>query len=171
LLQGSGIDGNTYQGGIGVANAYDSVPLSGLTDLAYTWWNEVDNGTQAPTIHITVSGAGSPDSKFASGFANLVYEPATTDGITKITLGLLWNQDTLLSSGLWYSTGDAASSTGGIGSPVPLSYFVTNDPNFVIGQISLDNGGSSTGTGPFQAEADGLLVGFNGSDTRYDFGG
>jgi hypothetical protein len=48
---------------------------------------------------------------------------------------------------------------------------VNNNPNAVITQISLDNGGTSGGSGSFDAGADDLLVGFNGTNTRYDFGG
>lgn len=38
-------------------------------------------------------------------------------------------------------------------------------------QISLDNGGTTGGSGRFDAGADNLLLGFGGTNTRYDFGG
>ena len=38
-------------------------------------------------------------------------------------------------------------------------------------QLSLDNGGSSGGSGTFVAGADDLVIGFDGAITRYDFGG
>jgi hypothetical protein len=48
---------------------------------------------------------------------------------------------------------------------------VSNNPNAVITQISLDNGGTSGGTGSFDAGADDLLLGFDHTNTRYDFDG
>ncbi|MDE3129578.1 MAG: hypothetical protein KGL16_00345, partial [Acidobacteriota bacterium] len=73
----------------------------------------------------------------------------------------------------WYSTDEPnITSPGGQNNPQPWSYFVAHDPNAVIVQISLDNGGSSGGsTNPFDAVADGLLIGLNGTNQRYDFGG
>ncbi len=76
------IDANTAQGGIGIAKAFNNVPLANLDALTYQWHvNEVNTvSPQAPTIHITVSGLTN-DSHFGSGFANLVYNP-TLNGIT-----------------------------------------------------------------------------------------
>jgi hypothetical protein len=49
---------------------------------------------------------------------------------------------------------------------------VGNDPDAVIVQISLDNGGTSGGTGSFLAGADDLVIGTApGAFDRYDFGG
>jgi hypothetical protein len=43
----------------------------------------------------------------------------------------------------------------------------------VIGQVSVDNGGSSGSVGTFAAGADDLVLGISGDGkfTRYDFGG
>jgi len=55
-LNGPGIDSNTAQGGIGIAKAFNNVPLGDLDALTYQWHvNEVNTSPQAPTIHITVS--------------------------------------------------------------------------------------------------------------------
>jgi hypothetical protein len=60
---------------------------------------------------------------------------------------------------------------GSISDPKPLSYFTNNNPNAVITQISLDNGGTTGGSGTFAASVDDLVLGTNGDHTftRYDF--
>jgi hypothetical protein len=56
------------------------------------------------------------------------------------------------------------------GQPQPLSYFVQQNPDAVILQITLGNGGSSGATGSFEAGADNLILGFRGKTfRRYDF--
>ena len=64
-LSGVGIDSNTAQGGIGIANAFSNVPLGTLDALSYDWHVNVLKGNQAPTIHITVTGL-THDSHFGS---------------------------------------------------------------------------------------------------------
>jgi hypothetical protein len=171
VLQGNGVDGNTWQGGIGIAKAYDNLPLGDVSALSYDWHVDVVNGDQAPSIHITVTGAN-PDSKFPTGFTNLVYSPFVSAGITP-QASVQYAADAFL--GRWYSTdesADSATTPGSQDDPQPLSYFVGNDPNAVIIQISLDNGGTSGGTGTFLAGADGLVIGTRpGAFDRYDFGG
>jgi hypothetical protein len=178
-LNGSGTDSSTVQGGCGIIHSFTQ-PLSAFSNLTYQWWNQVDDGVQAPTVHIAVMGANN-NSKFSSGFANLVYLPAQSDGITTLPLGLDFTADTFADNALWYSTGGSCtgasvnncvnSGPGSQSTPEPLSFFLTNDSNAQIFQISLDGGGSSGSTAPFQGEADNLLIGFNGTNTRYDFGG
>jgi hypothetical protein len=120
---------------------------------------------------MTVTGA-TEDSHFASGFTNLVYNPAI-NGVTA-SESISYQSDAFAPGAKWYSTTAATNSATTLGSqddPQPLSYFVGNDPNAVIGQVSLDNGGTSGGTGTFDAGADSLIIGFQGSPfTRYDFG-
>ena len=137
-LDGPGIDSNTWQGGIGIAKAFNNVPLSDLDALAHQWHgNQVNTSPQAPTIHITVMGLTN-DSHFAN----------------------------------WYSTTEPnISGPGGQNDPETLAAFVFNNPNAVITQISLDSGGTTGGTGSFDAGADDLLLGFGHTNTRYDFGG
>ncbi len=171
-LDGPGIDANTWQGGIGIAKAFDNVPLRDLDALTYQWHvNEVNTvSSQAPTIHITVTGLTN-DSKFGSGFANLVYNP-TLNGIQTPAQSVLYQADGFAPNANWYSTTEKnISAPGGQDSPETLAAFVSNDPNAVISQISLDNGGTSAGTGSFDAGADDLLLGFGNTNTRYDFGG
>ena len=178
-LNGSGTDSSTVQGGCGAVHAY-AAPLSTLSELTYQWWNQVDNAVEAPTIHIAVTGAAA-NSKFASGFANFVYLPAQSDGITTPLVGVDMTADTFASNALWYSTGGSCtgantngcvnSGAGSQSNPESLAALMAANPNAQITQISLDGGGSSGSTAAFQAEADGLLVGFNGNiGTRYDFG-
>ncbi len=181
-LNGSGVDPNTPQGGCGIVKGY-SVALSTLTAITYQWWNQVDNGLQAPTIHISVTGA-LQNSKFTSGFANFVYLPAESDGLTSITPGVDFTADTFADNALWFSTGgscQAASNTpagcattgpGSLSQPISLAQLMSRNPGAQIGQISLDGGGTSGATAPFQGEADSLLIGFNNGTgaTRYDFG-
>lgn len=170
ILTGVGIDNKTPQGGIGVAKAYSSVPLSQLDGVSYEYHIGTTNNTQAPTIHITVTGL-THDSHFGSGFANLVYNPYLNTGSNPIA-GTDYTADAFLPSAKWYSTTETnIGDPGGQNDPQPLSYFISNDPNAVIGQISLDNGGSSGATGNFEAGADNLVIGLNGSISRYDFGG
>jgi hypothetical protein len=178
-LNGSGTDGSTMQGGCGIVHSFTQ-PLSTLSNLTYQWWNQVDDGVQAPTIHVSVTGANN-NSKFNSGFANLAYLPAQSDAITTPPLGLEFTADTFADNALWYSTGGSCtgasvnncvnSGPGSQSTPEPLSFFLTNDGNAQITQISLDGGGSSGSTAAFQGEADNLLIGFGGTNTRYDFGG
>lgn len=169
LLTGSGVDSSTVQGGIGIARAYNNVPLASLANLSYDWHLNVPNATQAPSIHITVTGLTN-NSHFASGFANLTYSPGIGNGGVPATPGVDVTSDT--SAGNWYSSTMAGGTgKGSISDPQPLSYFVGNNSNAVITQISLDNGGSSNGSGAFSAGADNLVIGFTGEQiARYDFG-
>jgi hypothetical protein len=170
-LQGPGVDGNTGQGGIGIAHAYSNVALGSLNALSYDCHVNAVNVTQAPTIHVTVTGA-TADSHFASRFTNLVYNPAI-NGVTA-SESAAYQSDAFAPGAKWYSTTEATNTgttPGSQNDPQPLSYFVSHDPNAVIGQVSLDNGGTSGGTGTFDAGADSLIIGFQGSPfTRYDFG-
>ena len=172
VLSGNGIDPNTWQGAIGIAKAYDNLPLGDLSALSYDWHVDTTNGDQAPTIHVTVMSATN-DSKFSGGFTNLVYSPFVSAGITPQP-GVQYAADAFMGS--WYSTdepgGNSATNPGSQDDPQPLSYFVGNDPNAVIIQISLDNGGTSGGTGSFLAGADDLVIGTTpGEFDRFDFGG
>ena len=169
LLTGSGVDSNTAQGGIGIAKAYNNVPLSSLDALSYDWHLNTPNGEQSPSIHITVTGA-TADAKAGStsGFTNLVYSPGIDGSVP--AAGVDVTSEAL--TGGWYSTGDNSKGNvaGSISQPQPLSFFLNNDPNAVIVQISLDNGGSSNGSGAFSAGADDLVVGFTGTPfKRFDF--
>jgi len=174
-LDGPGIDSNTWQGGIGIAKAFNNVLLSDLDALTYHWHvNEVNSSPQAPTIHITVLGLCN-DSKFNTGskpscFANLVYNP-TLNGVSP-SESVVYQSDGFTPNAKWYSTTEPnIGGPGGQNDPETLAAFVSNNPNAVITQISLDSGGTSGGTGSFDAGADDLLLGFGHTNTRYDFGG
>lgn len=172
VLSGNGIDGATWQGAIGIAKAYNNLPLGDLSALSYDWHVDTVNGDQAPSIHVTVTGATN-DSKFSGGFTNLVYSPFVSAGITP-QASVQYAADAFL--GKWYSTdepgGNSTTNPGSQDDPQPLSYFVSNDPGAVIIQISLDNGGTSGGSGSFLAGADDLVIGTTpGAFDRYDFGG
>jgi len=171
-LQGAGIDGNTFQGAIGVAKAFN-LPLANLNALAYYWTVDTANGNQAPCVHVSVTGLNG-DSKFTSGFANLVLNPAL-NGVT-VSPGLAGHADGFTSAAKWYSTTENGGSgtvvmlnaPGGLNDPQPMSFFTGKAANSgaVITQISLDNCGTSGGSGSFDSVADGLLI----NSTRYDFG-
>lgn len=176
-LTTQGIDANTWQKGIGIAKAYDNVPLWELDQLSYRWHVNRPNGNQAPTIDLTVSGL-THNSNSVSGFANLVYSPAT-NGVTVIP-GVLYQADAITrdpSLGEWYSTTNPdINGAGGQNNPEPFSKFYADNPNAVITQISLDNGGSSGASGPFDAGGDDLIIGLSPTQTdhqtsEYDFGG
>lgn len=170
-LSGPGVDTKTAQGGIGIAKAFSNVSLRDLDGLTYQWHaNEVNGDSkQAPTIHITVTGL-TKNSKFSSGFANLVYNP-TLNGVTP-SGGAGYQSNGFAPNANWYSTTESnINDPGGQNSPQTLATFVGNNPQAMITQISLDNGGTSGGTGSFDAGADNLLLGFGGTNTRYDFGG
>jgi hypothetical protein len=164
-----GFDGTTYQGGIGLAKSYDNA-LSTFSDLGYSFVINQSANADQPVVHVTLIGA-SADSKFASGFTNLVYVPAF-NGVT----GRDATVDGFAQGNEWYSTDEpgGVSAPGGQNSPRPMSFFQTNEPTATIIQISIDNGNSSSGTIPYGSEdfsADALIVGFGGSFTRYDLGG
>jgi Collagen triple helix repeat (20 copies) len=169
-LHSAVVDASTPQGGIGIAKAFNNVPLGNLDALSFEWRVNALNGGQAPTIHVTVTGL-TANSRFASGFANVTYNPA----LNHVTVGESQDfmSDGFATGALWYSTTNPdISAPGGQNSPQSLQAFVTANPNAVIDQISVDNGGSSGGTGTFDASADNLILGFTGSPfTRYDFGG
>lgn len=169
LLSGSGVDAKTAQGGIGIAKAFTNLPLKSLTALNYQWHVNEVNGEQAPTIHISVTGLAN-NSHFSNGFANLVLSPGLNNGVT-VNQGVEYFTDGFAANAEWYSSSQTAAGDGDQDHPKPLSYFVSNDPNAVITQISLDNGGSSGGSGAFEAGADNLVLGVGGAATRYDFGG
>ena len=168
VLHGVGVDPNTPQGGIGIAKAFPNVPLGTLDALSYTWHVNTLHGDQAPTIHVTVTGLTN-DSRFASGFANLTYTPS----VNNVTVGASeqFQSDGFAAGARWFSTtAPDVNAPGGQNNPRPLSFFVGRNPDAVIGQISLNNGGSSGATGSFEAGADDLILGFKGSRfTRYDF--
>jgi hypothetical protein len=170
LLTGSGVDGATVQGAVGVAKAYDNAPLTSLDALSYDWHLITANGDQTPSVHITVTGA-TTDSHFGSGFTNLTYTPSLNAPVPAV--GTDVTSDAL--QGLWYSTaepgGNSPSNAGSQDDPQPLSFFTNRNPAAVIIQISLDNGGTSGGSGTFAAGADDLILGFTASPfQRYDFG-
>ena len=143
--------------------------LGNLDALTYQWHVNEVNASQAPTIHITVTGL-THDSHFGSGFANLVYNP-TINGVVP-SESIAYQSDGFAPNAKWYSTTESnINSPGGQNSPETFATFVANNPNAQIIQISLDNGGTSNGTGSFDAGADDLLLGFHGTNTRYDFGG
>jgi hypothetical protein len=170
MLTGSGVDGATVQGAVGVAKAFDSAPLTSLDALSYDWHLITANGDQTPTVHVTVTGA-TTDSHFGSGFTNLTYTPSLNAPVPAV--GTDVTSDAL--QGLWYSTaepgGNSADNAGSQDDPQPLSFFTNRNPAAVIVQISLDNGGTSNGSGTFAAGADDLILGFTASPfARYDFG-
>jgi hypothetical protein len=168
VLHGVGVDPNTPQGGIGIAKAFPNVPLGTLDALSYMWHVNTLHGHQAPTIHITVTGLTN-DSRFASGFANVTYSPS----VNHVTVGASeqFQSDGFAAGARWFSTtAPDINAPGGHNNPRPLSFFVGRNPDAVIGQISLNNGGSSGTTGSFEAGADDLILGFKGSPfRRYDF--
>jgi hypothetical protein len=166
-LTGNGVDSNTVQGGIGIAKAF-STPLSKLDSLSYQWHADQTNATQAPTIHITVTGLKA-NSHFGSGFANLDYTPGI-NGITP-SQGVVYQSDGFADNAKWFSTTNPSiSAPGGQNSPETLKQFADANPDATITQISLDNGGTSGGTGSFAAGADNLYLSIDGHATRYDFG-
>lgn len=173
-LTGNGGDANPWVGAIGIAKAFKNVTLSDLSGLSYQWHVDVGHSYAAPTIHITLTGA-TQDSKFKSGFTNLVYAPGL-NSIINPAQGVLYQSDTSADGALWYSSdepnGNSATNQGSQDDPQPLSFFEGRDGNASILQISLDNGGSTNTTGgqPFVAGADDLLIGIDGTNTRYDFG-
>ncbi len=164
-----GFDGTTYQGGIGLAKSYSDA-LSTFSALGYSYVINQSANADQPVVHVTLIGA-TADSKFASGFTNLVYVPAF-NGAT----GRDGTVDGFAQGNEWYSTDEPGglSAPGALNNPRPISFFQTNEPNATIIQISIDNGNSSNGTIPYGSEdfsADALIVGFGGSFTRYDLGG
>ena len=138
----------------------DNRPLSG------------DGANDAPSIHITVTGAHRTDST-TSTFTNLVYSPVYNTGGN--LAGVPYSVDA--TKGLWYSTRPITGQTDGqsAGAQVTLQSIANANPNAVIAQISIDNGGTSgahtTPTDAFEARVDNAVVGFDGGFTRYDFGG
>jgi hypothetical protein len=156
------------QGAIGIAKAFSSVRLGKLDALSYIWHVNTPHGNHAPTIHITVTGL-TQDSRFDNGFANLVFTPS----VNHITVhrGQQYQSDGFATGARWSSTtAPVAGAPGSSGNPQPLSFFVGRNPDAVISQISLNNGGSSGANGSFAAGADDLILGFAGSRfTRYDF--
>lgn len=168
-LTGVGVDSNTVQGACGIAKAFSSQSLDSLHALSYDYSVSELKGTQTPGIHITVSGL-THDSHFASGFSNLDFVPA----LNGVTVGAQqsYHADGFAPGALWFSTAETnISAPGGQDNPQPMSYFTSNNPTATIGQISLDNGGSSGASGAFAGQADNLIIGFGSSFTRYDFGG
>jgi hypothetical protein len=169
VLHGVGVSAGSPQGSMGIAKAFSNVPLSHLDALSYTWHVNTLNGNQAPTIHITVTDL-TADSRFASGFANLVYSPglAGGNGVT-VDKSVQYQSDGFASDAGWYST-TSPNVEGSISQHEPLSFFVGRNPHAVITLITLGNGGASGSTGDFEAGADNLILGFTGSPfTRYDF--
>jgi hypothetical protein len=165
-LQG-GFDGSTPSGAIGLAHAYDNVPLSSLKTLSYDFRilkRPAGNTVSAPTIHVTLLKAATGT---ASGFTNLVFEPYMQGDFG---LNQRYSLDAM--SGKWWAT----RAAGGIDQAHPATWadVIAANPDATISAISVDNGGSSGNTTPadqFAAGADDVIVGFGSDFTRYDFGG
>ena len=167
-----GFDSSTPQGAPGLAHAYDNVPLSSLTTLGYAFSKNLSGGSDQPTIHVSVTGATGTDSKFPNGFTNLVYNPVYNGmGTTRDA-----TVDTIAAGNRWYSTGADATgaATGGQSAPITIQQFQQRNPDAVVVQIAIDNGGSSSGTTSADAtdfSVDDLTIGFGSGFTRYDLGG
>jgi hypothetical protein len=166
-----GFDSSTQQGAIGIVHAYSSVPLDTLSALGMSFSVNKRDTVDQPTFHVTVLGAvQGVDSKFASGFTNLVWSPAY-NGIDHIREATV---DAFAPGNAWYSTGNVSNGSGSQAQPISIQEFMTRNPNAAIVQISVDNGGSSSGTSAFDdtdMSVDNLTVGFGSSFDRYDFGG
>ena len=168
ILTGTGVDPNTEQGGIGIAKAFNR-PLSDLDGVSFDYHILAPSQSNTPLVHVTVTGL-TADSKFSSGFANLVYSPALNGA--GVSPGQEYAADAFLPGAVWYSTTESnINNPGGQNDPQPLSFFTGRNASARITQLSLDNGGSSGGSGTFTAGADDLVLGFDGAITRYDFGG
>jgi hypothetical protein len=165
-LQG-GFDGNTPSGAIGIAHAYDNAPLSSLKSLSYDFRivkRPAGNTVSAPTIHITVLHA---DALRDDGFTNFVFEPYMQGSFG---LNQRYSLDAL--AGQWWATRPA----GGIDQAHKATWaqVIAANPDATISAISFDNGGSSADTidaEDFAAGVDNVVVGFDDTFTRYDFGG
>jgi hypothetical protein len=168
LRLAGGFDSDTPAGAIGFMHTYANLPLSSLKSLSYDFHvskRPAGNTVSAPTIHVTVDKAATG---VGTGFANFVFEPYNQTG--SIDLNQPYSMDAI--SGLWWATKDLP------GLPrqqtTTWAELLAKNPDATISAISIDNGGSSAGTivgDNFAAGADNLLVGFNSSFTRYDFGG
>jgi hypothetical protein len=165
-LQG-GFDGTTPSGAIGIAHAYNNVPLSSLSALSYDFRllkRPAGDSATAPTIHVTVNNANTGK---AGGFTNFVFEPYVQG---QFGLNQRYTLDAL--AGKWWAT----RATAGFdqGHPASWADVINKNPDATISAISIDNGNSSSGPIPadqFAAGADNVIVGFGSSFTRYDFGG
>jgi hypothetical protein len=164
-LQG-GYDGSTTAGGIGIAHAYNNVPLSSLKTLKYDFRiTKRPDSVSAPTIHVAVLNANTGDK--AHTFSQFVFEPYLNGDFA---LNQNYSVDAL--AGNWWAT----RPTGDIdhSSKASWAHVIAPTPDATIISISVDNGGSSANTTPgpdFAADADNLVVGFGDTFTRYDFGG
>ena len=78
------------------------------------------------------------DSKFASGFTNLVYTPLYNGlgGVHATTADVV-------NGGLLWSSGNLSNGSGTQAQPIPLAAFAARNPDAKIVQISFDNGGTS----------------------------
>ena len=124
------------KGAIGIAKAFSSVPLGNLDALSYIWHIDTPFHTHTPTIHISVTGM----TMTTSGFSNLIFSPGLhANGVT-VARSQLYQSDGFAPGAEWYATG--VSGPGSMGEPRALSFFVQGNPNAVIHQIALDNGGS-----------------------------
>jgi hypothetical protein len=180
-----GFDSSTFGGAIGAVHAYSSIPLSQLSSLSYDY--VVDHlaagDSDSASVHITILGAVQSlpancttacatqgDSKFFSGFTNLVYTPLLNG------IGSLHNASVdVAHGGLLWSTGNLSNGSGTQAQPISLAAFAARNPGAVVTQISFDNGGTSGGGTSASSDTDfsidNAVVGFGSTFTRYDFGG
>ena len=106
ILTGTGVDPNTAQGGIGIAKAFNR-PLSDLDGVSFDYHILTPSRTNTPLVHVTVTGL-TADSKFSSGFANLVYSPALNGA--GVSPGQDYTADAFLPGG-WGTRPPRATST------------------------------------------------------------
>ncbi|MGH2884246.1 MAG: hypothetical protein ACRDPA_16405, partial [Solirubrobacteraceae bacterium] len=137
ILSGVGVDSKTLQGGIGIARAYNNVPLANLDGVSYGYHIGTVSSNNTPLVHVTVTGLCG-DSKYDSGatpscFANLAYSPAL-NGVTA-SAGDDYTADAFLPSAKWYSTTEGTNNVanlnapGGQNDPQTLSHFTGNALN------------------------------------------
>lgn len=166
LATGTAAGGNYY-----AAASYGT--LGELTSLGYDWYRDsssTNSAGQHPVLRVLVDADG--DLGTTGDRGGLVFELAY-NGTATVTTDT-WVTEDLFS----YNSGDGANLwTFGAGMTFAQEGYGNNIAEWVTGAGTIDGDsavigfsmGVGSGWGPFEGAVDNLVVGFNGSETTYNF--
>lgn len=166
LATGTAVGGNYY-----AAASYGT--LGELTSLGYDWYRDsssTNSAGQHPVLRVLVDADG--DLGTTADRGGLVFELAY-NGTATVTTDT-WVTEDLFS----YNSGDGANLwTFGAGMTFAQEGYGNNIAEWVAGAGTIDGSsavigfsmGVGSGWGPFEGAVDNLVVGFNGSETTYNF--
>jgi outer membrane protein OmpA-like peptidoglycan-associated protein len=183
LATGDGTTGATCSTALRNSN-YENVPLSSLTALSYSTYDQVNNGSQFPYLRLQINYGGGGTNANDTLFFEPPYQTPSSgsalcpdQGAPVMDTWQNWNALT----GCWWS------NSGSLGNPgtgvVPMSYILSQYPNAYIVNMSqasspftpIARGGIGVEVGEggdpdqFVGNVDNFTIGTSASTTTYNF--